>query len=37
MPRIARVEIVGYGHHVIQKGNRSQKVFFLMTGTRRRI
>jgi len=28
MPRIARVEAVGYPHHVMQRGNRSQKVFF---------
>lgn len=28
MSRIARVEIVGYPYHVIQRGNRNQKVFF---------
>jgi len=28
MPRIARVEALGVGHHVIQRGNRSQRVFF---------
>lgn len=27
MPRIARIEIVGYPYHVIQRGNRNQKVF----------
>ncbi|MBF0479636.1 MAG: transposase [Candidatus Omnitrophica bacterium] len=28
MSRIARVEALGYPHHVIQRGNRNQKVFF---------
>lgn len=28
MPRIARVVAVNYPHHVIQRGNRRQKVFF---------
>ena len=28
MARIARIEALGYPHHVIQRGNRSQKVFF---------
>lgn len=28
MPRIARVVLPGYPHHIIQRGNRSQKVFF---------
>lgn len=28
MPRIARVVNAGYPHHVIQRGNRRQKVFF---------
>ena len=28
MPRIARVVVPGYPHHVIQRGNRRQKVFF---------
>jgi putative transposase len=28
MARIARVVIPGYPHHIVQRGNRSQKVFF---------
>ncbi len=28
MPRMARVVMPGYPHHVIQRGNRRQKVFF---------
>lgn len=28
MPRMARVVAPGYKHHVIQRGNRRQKVFF---------
>ncbi|MBF0483255.1 MAG: transposase [Candidatus Omnitrophica bacterium] len=28
MSRIARVEALGYPHHVIQRGNRNQNVFF---------
>jgi len=28
MPRVSRVEAVGYPHHVIQRGNRRQEVFF---------
>ena len=28
MPRIARVVIPNYPHHIVQRGNRSQKVFF---------
>ena len=28
MPRIARVIMPGYPHHIIQRGNRQQKVFF---------
>jgi len=28
MPRIARIVVSGIPHHVIQRGNRSQKVFF---------
>jgi putative transposase len=31
MPRIARVEAVGFPHHVIQRGNRRQKVFLRRT------
>ncbi len=27
MPRIARLEVIGYPYHVIQRGNRNQKVF----------
>ena len=27
MPRIQRIEIVGYPYHVIQRGNRNQRVF----------
>lgn len=27
MPRIPRVEVVGYPYHVVQRGNRNQKVF----------
>ena len=28
MPRIGRIVMPGYPHHIIQRGNRSQKVFF---------
>jgi putative transposase len=28
MPRIARVDVPGIPHHVIQRGNRRQKTFF---------
>jgi putative transposase len=28
MPKMARVEVVGVAHHVIQRGNRNQRVFF---------
>ncbi len=28
MARMARVVAVGYPHHIIQRGNRRQKVFF---------
>jgi len=31
MARLARVIAVGHPHHVIQRGNRSQKVFFQET------
>ncbi len=28
MARIARVVVPGFPHHIVQRGNRSQKVFF---------
>jgi putative transposase len=28
MPRIARVVVPGYAHHVTQRGNRREQVFF---------
>ena len=32
MPRIARIVIPHYPHHVTQRGNRRQRVFLMMRG-----